>query len=199
MDSNHFSLNQNGILMIDTPTGESIQIDGSNSTNSQVIAGVINTRLDFINPQIGAIKKRIAGTVNLSPIEQAEFDFLKLRISNLEEEKNSLLNLVSQLNSNIDLADPRQNNSRITKLKEDLKHLIADSKVEDLYEKVKGNVKSSTEIFNRFVTVFSRYGTIKSENLAGTIPREDYSISMSQISFSLLALVDELAPKDLKP
>lgn len=185
--------------MIDTPTGESIQIDGSNSTNSQVIAGVINTRLDFINPQIGAIKKRIAGTVNLSPIEQAEFDFLKLRISNLEEEKNSLLNLVSQLNSNIDLADPRQNNSRITKLKEDLKHLIADSKVEDLYEKVKGNVKSSTEIFNRFVTVFSRYGTIKSENLAGTIPREDYSISMSQISFSLLALVDELAPKDLKP
>jgi len=200
MNFDQFELNNNGNLSFQTDSGKSININGNDINNREIIRGVLNSRLDFINPQIGDFKERFSEAVSMTPIERAEFDFFKLRVTHLEKEKSSLLNIVSELKTSSDNSNQLAvvKHTKLGSLKIKMKTMVKDSEIKKLYNVVDENVSQDSRLYNQFVANFSSYGRLNSEDRTGTIPRNDFSISLNHVTLSLLSLIDELKKDDLK-
>lgn len=198
MHYNGLDITQNGIISIQSSNGEVINVDGTDLSNNEIVQDLINTRLDIIQPQIETINDNIGEVVNLSPSEEAEINYLKIRISNLEQENGHLLNIVSKLKTshNVNHNDNTKA-SRLEVLKIEFKVFVGASEFETLWEKIKQKINNTQSIFNKFAQIYSRIGKLNSDKITGQISPEQENITFNELTFSLLSLIDTIKVEDL--
>ncbi|MCB0650229.1 MAG: hypothetical protein KDC85_03065 [Saprospiraceae bacterium] len=190
---------QDDFVSIQFSSGEMLNVNSGDLINKDFLKQSFSDRIKYIDPAIKLFEEEFHNPVNLTPLEAAEFEFMKVRISNLEKEKGMLLNIINKIDNQSFLNKPGIvfAADATAELKHTWKKLIGNNHIVELQNSVNARVDNSAGIYEEFILNFARYSKNEAEHKLGSTTEADYNMNHNKVLMALIATIDKLVADDL--